>query len=219
MTATKQRVPPLPKEDWTDDAREVFAFWGEPDAWEKGSSTTIMMAMANHPALAMAYNGFGKQLLLHSLLGPRPREILTLRVAWHLKSTYEWHYHVGYALTLGMTMEEIAATKAGPDWPHWNEADAAVLRATDELLQQNTIADTTWAALERHYDRKQIMEIIFCVGQYVMTSWAIAAMGVPLEPGVDAVGWDLKTASGKVPGMRYKPGETEDWAEKRGYED
>ena len=40
------RIPRLPREEWTDAAREVFSFWGEPHAWEEGSKTNIMMVMA-----------------------------------------------------------------------------------------------------------------------------------------------------------------------------
>ena len=48
---TGARIPPLPREEWTDDSREVFAFWGEPNSWEEGSKTEIIQAMANHPPL------------------------------------------------------------------------------------------------------------------------------------------------------------------------
>ncbi len=217
MSDTPQRIPSVPREEWTDAHREVFAFWGEPDSWENGSKTTIIMAMGNHPGLAQAYNIMGKQLLLDGLVSARAREIITLRVAWHLKSKYEWHYHVGYALNLDMTLDEITAIKDGPDAPNWTEIDSSVIRATDELMQTNEISDATWAALSRHYDRKQLMEIVFLVGQYNMTSWVVHAFGIPLESGVDAIGFDLKTASGKTPHAKNRPGESENWAEERGY--
>ena len=53
---TETRIPPLPRDQWTDEAREVFAFWGEPNAWEEGSKTSILPVMGHHPALGMAYN-------------------------------------------------------------------------------------------------------------------------------------------------------------------
>ena len=111
MDDTKPRILPLPREESTDAAREVFAFWGDPDAWENGSKTNVVMVMANHPALAMAYNAFGKHLLIKSTLPVRPRELVVLRVASCLKSEYEWHYHVGYAVNIGLSLEEIAAIK------------------------------------------------------------------------------------------------------------
>ena len=60
MTETTPRLLPLPEEEWTDAARDVFAFWGEPDAREKGSVSNLVMVQAHHPKLALAYNVFGK---------------------------------------------------------------------------------------------------------------------------------------------------------------
>jgi 4-carboxymuconolactone decarboxylase len=215
---TQWRVPKLPREEWTDASREVCAFWGEPNAWEEGSKTNIIMVMANHPDLGKVYNIWGKHFLINCSLPVREYEIIILRVAWHTKSEYEWHNHVGYALNLGMSLDEIAAIKTGPDAPNWDELDSNTIRAVDELMQTGDLTDATWAALSKHFDRKQMMDFIFTVGHYVMTSWAITAMRMPLEPYADQIGWDLKTASGKTPGKTYKPGETEDWADKRGYD-
>jgi 4-carboxymuconolactone decarboxylase len=211
MTGNRPRIPPLPREEWTDAAREVFAFWGEPGAWENGSKTNLVMVLSNHPALAMAYNAFGRHLLLESALPVRPRELIVLRVSWNLKCEYEWHYHVGYALSAGLTMDEIAAVGVGPDAPTWNEDDRAVLLAADELWKSSRVSDESWAALSARFDRHQVMDLVFTIGQYVMLSGAIAAFGVELEAGVDRIGWDLDTASGRPPGGRYRPREVDDW--------
>lgn len=207
------RIPPLPQEQWTDAAREVFAFWGEPDAWENGSRTNSQMVLANHPALAMAFNRFGKHVLIDNTAPAWARELVTLRIAWHMKSQYEWHYHVGYALNLGMTLEQVADVGVGPDAGSWSELDAAVLRCVDELWESSRVTDTTWSVLAQHYSTEQLMDLIFALGQYVMLGWALSAFGVQLEDGVDPIGFDLKTRSGRAPDARFKPGEVEDWAD------
>jgi 4-carboxymuconolactone decarboxylase len=207
------RIPPLPREEWTDAAREVFAFWGEPGAWENGSKTNMQMVMANHPPLAMAFNNFGRHILIDNAVPAWARELLTLRIAWHMRLQYEWHYHVGYALNLGMTLEQIAAVGIGPDAGSWSEPDAAVLRLVDELWQTSRVTDATWAALAAHYTRPQLMDLVFTLGQYVMLGWGIAAFGIQIEDGVDPIGFDLNTRSGKPPGARLKPGEAEGWAD------
>lgn len=217
MEEITQRILPLPREEWTDPAREVFSFWGEPNSWEEGSKTSIMMTMANHPDLGQAYNVWGKHILVTNTVPIRPREIIILRVGWNLKSEYEWHNHVGYALTAGMTLDEIAAVRTGPDAESWSEEDRAVLTSVDELMQDGRISNATWATLSKYYNKQQLMDIVFCVGHYVMTGWAMSTFGVPLEEGADVIGFDLKTKSGRTPGKTYKPGETDDWIESRGY--
>jgi 4-carboxymuconolactone decarboxylase len=212
---TSIRIPNLPREEWTEAARDVFGFWGEPGARENGSRTNLQMVLAQHPSLAMAYNGFGKHLLIESTLAVRPRELVVLRTSWHLKAPYEWHYHVGYALTAGLTMAEIAAIRDGPAAAEWNgkDADRAVLQAVDELYRDSRLSDATYAALTEHFDKHQVMDLVFTIGNYVMLSWAIAAFGVPLEDGVDQIGFDLKTRSGRSPSGRDRPGDSKDWSE------
>ena len=215
---TLWRVPKLPRAEWTDDAREVMAFWGEPNAWEEGSKTNVMMVMANHPELGKAYNTWGKHLLVTNTVPLRARELIILRVAWLIQSQYEWHNHVGYALNLGMSLEEIAAIKLGHDGWEWQGEDRAVLKGVDELVQTHDLSDETWAELGAFYDRRQMMDFLHTIGHYVMIGWAINAMRMPLEEHADLIGWDLKTASGKTPTPTLKPGESDDWAEKRGYD-
>jgi 4-carboxymuconolactone decarboxylase len=221
MTQLEQRIPPLPREEWTDASREVCAFWGEPNAWEEGSKTTIIMAMANHTDLAKAYNVWGKHLLMSNTLGTRVLEIIVLRVAAKVKSAYEWHNHVGYAMNAGLTLEDIAAirdwTPQAPADPRWSETEQAVLVAIDELIGQGTVTGPTWATLTKTFDKRQMMDLVFTIGHYVMTSWALSSFGVPIEGGADAIGFDLRTASGRIPGKTYKPGEVEEWVDTRGY--
>ena len=217
MTDTPQRIPSLPREEWTDAAREVFAFWGEPNSWEEGSKTNIIMAMANNVPLANAFNNWGKHLLLGNSVPMRQLELVILRVAWRVRSEYEWHNHVGYAINAGITLEEVAAVGKGEGADNWDELDGAVIGLVDELIDTGRVGDERWATLSKYYNRAQMMDLVFTVGHYVMTSWALSAFGVPIEGGADAIGFDLKTKSGTVPGATYKPQEVEDWTSTRGY--
>ena len=201
------RILPLPREEWTDEARDVFEFWGEPNAREEGSKTNVIMVMANHTELATAYNIFGKHLLLTSTLAVRPRELVVLRTAWLLKCGYEWHYHVGYGLKAGLTMEEIGAVRDGPDAAIWDgkDEDRAVLAAVDELYHHSKLSDAIWAQLSLTFDRHQMMDLLFTIGNYVMLGWAAASMGIGVEDGVDMIGFDLKTRSGKPAQASSRP--------------
>ena len=41
----------------------------------------------------------------------------------------------------------------------------------------------------------------------------LALFRITPQDGVDPIGFDLKTGSGRLPGVRFKPGEVEDWAD------
>jgi 4-carboxymuconolactone decarboxylase len=216
MTEIKPRILPLPRAEWTDNAREVFAFWGEPNAWEEGSKTNIISVMGTHPDLGKAYNVWGKHLLMSNTLPVRWLEILILRVSWLVKSAYEWHNHVGYGLNAGLTLEEIGAIRDYPEGGDWPAEERAILDAVGDLIDTGTLSDGTWERLS-FFDKRQKMDLIFSIGHYVMTGWALSAMGVQIEGGADQIGFDLKTKSGKIPHKSYKPGETENWIETRDY--
>ena len=217
MTKITPRIHQPPKSEWTDDTREVYAFWGEPNAWEEGSKTNIINVMGAHPALGKVFNIWGKHFLMDNTLGTRQLEIIILRVAAKVNSAYEWHNHVGYGMNAGLTLDDIAAIRDFPEGGHWTEEEVAILRAVDELMAQNNVSDETWGILTKTLDTKQMMDLVFTIGHYVMTSWALAAIGVPIEGGADAIGFDLKTQSGRIPGKTYKPGEVEEWIDTRGY--
>ncbi|PLK27829.1 carboxymuconolactone decarboxylase family protein [Novosphingobium sp. TH158] len=207
-----------PKETWTDATREVQSFWGEPNSWEEGSKTNIINVMANHPPLALAWSHYGKYFMTGHTLNNRQLEFVVLRVAVLVNSIYEWHNHVGYAMQAGITLEEIAQIRDFPEAANeFTEEERAILSTCDELIKTNNVSDATWATLQKTLSQEQMMDLVMLVGNYVMTSWAISAFGVPIEGGADAIGFDLKTKSGKTPGVTYRPGESEDWIEKRGY--
>jgi 4-carboxymuconolactone decarboxylase len=216
MTAAP-RIPLCPREEWTDEHREVYAFWGEPNSWEEGSKTNIIMTMGNHPSLGKVYNNWGKHFLMENSLTTRQLEIIILRVAWRVKSAYEWHNHVGYGMNAGLTLDDIAAIRDFPKGGNWNEEEAATMTAIDELIDTNVVSDATWATLTKTLNKQQMMDLVFTIGHYVMTSWALSSFGVAIEGGADTVGFDLKTLSGKTPGKTYKPLETENWIDTRGY--
>ena len=70
------------------------------------------------------------------------------------------------ALEGGIDRETIDRVAAGPDASGWSDAEAALLRAADELHTDATVSDDTWAALVKAYDEKQLIEIPTLVGQY-----------------------------------------------------
>jgi alkylhydroperoxidase family enzyme len=113
----------------------------------------------------------------------REREIVILRTGFLCKSGYEWTQHVAIGLRSGLTEAEIARIKKGADAPGWNAADAALLRASEELHKSQFITDATWIALGRHFTPKQCMDVVFTVGQYTQVSMMLNTFGVQLDEG------------------------------------
>ena len=117
-------------------------------------------------------------------VGARERELLILRIGWLCQAEYEWGQHVVFGKGAGLTDEEIARIKEGPDAKGWAPFDAALLRAADELHADAFISDATWAALSARYSTEQLMDVVFAVGQYNLVSMALNTFGVQLDKGV-----------------------------------
>jgi 4-carboxymuconolactone decarboxylase len=90
---------------------------------------------------------------------------------------------VPIARRAGLTDAEIARIKVGADAPGWSEADAALLRAADDLHREQFITEPVWAELARHFGERQRMDMVFTVGQYTQVSMLLNSFGVQLDDG------------------------------------
>jgi alkylhydroperoxidase family enzyme len=144
----------------------------------------IFATLAHHPKLLKRWLVFGNHVLFKSTIAARERELLILRTGWLCRAEYEWGQHVALGREAGLTNDEILAITRGPDDPTWSAFDAALLRAADELHADQCIGDATWGALSEHLDAKEMLDLIFTVGQYTLVSMALNSLGVQREPGV-----------------------------------
>ena len=172
------RIGPLPPSAWTEEQRKLIA----PQV-NDGSVPNLYATLIHFPKLYAPRLTFGRYLQRESLLPPQTRELLILRTAWLTRTDYEWGHHVGAARNAGLTDVQIARIADGPDAAGWTPAQAAVLRAADELRREAFIGNGTWSALQKHYDPKQLVEIVYTVGGYTMTALAINSLGIQLEDG------------------------------------
>ena len=171
----------MPENEWDDETRALIAAGA---GGVDGRVLNIFATLARHPKLMKRWLVFGAHVLAKSTLPTRDRELLILRTGWRCRSPYEWGQHVVIGKRVGLTDDEIDRVKEGPDALGWSEFDAMLLRAVDELRAQSFISDAVWAALAATYDTRQLLDLIFTVGQYNLVSMALNTLGVRLDEGV-----------------------------------
>jgi 4-carboxymuconolactone decarboxylase len=176
------RIPPLPREEWTDRARDVFGYWEGDEARTNGSRSNTMMVLANHPDLAIASLDFGKYFMSSSTLSGRLQRMVVLRVAHHTGSHYQWKHNGRIARQMGMTAGEVAALAAPLDMGPWDPVDYAMLAVVDQLLASGKIDDRAWAELISHVDVRQALDLIQATGYFTTVAWTLIAAGVEIEP-------------------------------------
>jgi alkylhydroperoxidase family enzyme len=191
---SEQRIPPRPFADWGRDFFEALSVMRPPgvpartpeevERLRRDRPVPGMVGIFSwHPALAGAFFAFNSHLF-SSTLSDRVRELVTVRVCWLRGGEYEWEQHVRMARRAGLSDAEIDAISVGPDAPAWGAADAALLRAVDEMVADRYIGDDSWKQLSEHLDRQQLMDLVFTVGAYDLLAMAFNTFGLPLDPGM-----------------------------------
>ncbi|MEZ0123588.1 MAG: carboxymuconolactone decarboxylase family protein [Candidatus Reddybacter sp.] len=184
MRLTTPRIPPVEPENWTEeqslalgmDIKNLQTSVGSPD-----KVFNVIKTLVRYPELFKAWLGFANHVMFNSSLAPRDREIVILRIGWLCQSGYEFGQHILIGRDAGLNDGEIKAIAEGDNAANWSDAERTLIKATDELHADAFIGDATYAELEEYFDEKQILDIIFAVGQYNMVSMVLNTTGVQLD--------------------------------------
>jgi len=183
MRLEKPRLRAIPPEQWSAEAKDALGpvSGGAPGGFP---ALNIFRTLANYPKLAKRWMVFANHVLGKNSLPAREREIVILRIGWLCSAEYEWAQHVVIGKREGLTDDEIKRIGVGPEAPGWSALDQALLRATDELWNDAFVTDATWAALAKHLNEQQLVDVVFTVGNYNLVSMALNSFGVQLDPGL-----------------------------------
>src|SRR5580658_6514699 len=179
MRLAAPRIAPLQDAELTEEQREAL----KPMTEGGRAPLNIFRTLARAPKALTRFQQWGAYVLSRrNSLPAREREIVILRVGFLCKSGYEFTQHTRIGLSEGLTAGEINRIKAGAD-AGWSAADAALIRAADDLVGDHFVSDRTWAELAAHVDEKQCMDVVFTAGQYTQVSMFLNTFGVQVEPG------------------------------------
>jgi alkylhydroperoxidase family enzyme len=176
----KPRLEVVSLETADAPTRDLFA-----NMAPQARTMNVFRTFAHHPDLMRAWLPFGAHVLRSSTLEPRLRELVVLRVGWICHSPYEWGQHVNIGRRCGVSDTDLERLTAGPEADGWSNPEAAALRATDELVNGHTLSDATWADLSTHFSTRQVLDLIFLVGQYQLVAGALNALRVARDDGLD----------------------------------
>ena len=191
------RIRPLLPSEWNPKILNKLASIGrvqlsvdegqenDADGNDRKRAPSMLKTVAHHPDLLVPLLDFATVVSHKGALSPRESELLALRVSWNCRSEFEWGHHEEYALDAGLSKEEIARIPIGASAPGWSVTERALLEAADELHTGQHVSDEVWSRLAANYSEKQLVEILFVVGEYTMLSMVVNSAGVELEPGYE----------------------------------
>jgi alkylhydroperoxidase family enzyme len=176
MTLPKPRIDPVVLAETTPEIRAML------DPSSSGRDVAaVYRTFARHPTLYPPRQILSEYIRTKSTLSPRVREMLILRIGWRCRSAYEWAAHAPAGRRAGLTDDQVKML-ARPGYDGWNAADAAIVRAADELFTDDTVSDATWKALDDQFDERQLLDVLITSGGYRMVSMVLNTFGVPAEP-------------------------------------
>jgi alkylhydroperoxidase family enzyme len=169
------RIAPLADAEQNDEQRELLTKGGP------ARQLNIFRTLVRYPELYRAFMRFGGHILGGSSLDARSREILILRAGHLSKCPYEIHQHNRIGKLAGLNDAELERIAVGPSAPEWTPRERTLLQAADELHAHQFISDATYAELAKDWNEKQLMDLVFTVGQYTMVSMFLSTFGVQIE--------------------------------------
>jgi len=182
------RIEPLAPRAFPKEMRQAMAALrpanpthAAPVGEDRPKALSVLGTLAHHPALAQAFFTFNGHILGASTLSERQRELLIMRVAANRRCGYEWAQHLFMARDAGLTDEEIGRIAYGPDAPFWDDAEAAMLRSVDELIDDGAISETTWQILSGAFNEQQLLDLIFTVGLYDILARLFASLDLTID--------------------------------------
>jgi alkylhydroperoxidase family enzyme len=175
------RLTPLTDAECTEEQRELLAPLG-PNA-----SLNLFRTMVRHPKLYRRWTAFAGRLLQRSALSDRERELVILRASWRCGAAYEWGHHVEIGRAIGLVDEDFGRL-VDDDVSGWPDHEAALVRATDQLVADHEIDDATWNALADGWSDEQLIELTLLAGAYAMLAGTLRTLRISPEAGLPALG-------------------------------
>lgn len=152
-----------------------------------GEPIALFAAFARRPERAHAIAAWGRYYFSRQVsLTLRARELIIDRTTALCAADYEWGVHIAaFAAKADLDDRQIASLAGGePSDPCWSDpADAAVLRAVDELHATHDLADATWQELIAAVGEEGALDLILVCGWYHAISFAVRALRLGQEPG------------------------------------
>ena len=169
-------MPRIPYPELSGLSQEVRDSIGE-----KPANVSLMMAVASAPV----FKGLGQLGSAHisgSGLPPRLRELAILRVGYMSGSAYEVFQHEALARYVGLSDAQIDAIRSGDARsPVLDAAERDVMAFVEDLVANVRASDATLAAVRKHLDDSQVVDLILVSGYYMTVCRLLETTGVEIE--------------------------------------
>ena len=151
------------------------------ERYSKLQPMNIMRMMMHAGPMLDAFLAFSVPLFSTTELSPVLRQLAILRVAYKANTAYTQHHHSRIARAVGVTEEQIAAVFTDP--PRLtSDIEKRLIAFTDEVILKAKPSDATFEALAAMLPVRQLQELVFVIGYYMMATRFLNTFEVDMDP-------------------------------------
>jgi 4-carboxymuconolactone decarboxylase len=176
----QDRMPPIPPEKLTDAQKKAVAEFA---AARKVDPSGPFIAMLRSPEVMNRARAMGDYLRYNSVLPPRLSEFAILITARRWTQNYEWDAHAALAAKGGLSAAIIAAIADGRRPDQMAEDEEALYRLCDELHQNRSVSDPTYAHAVKLFGEQGVIDIVGISGYYTMLAMVLNTARTPVPAG------------------------------------
>jgi 4-carboxymuconolactone decarboxylase len=178
MRSNELRIRPLGDEEFPDEHRTIALR----HVTKEQSENNLTRTFARAPEVLDAFLSWAINIMTRTTLPEREREIVTVRVAYLVKSNYELAQHILMSRDVGVTKDETERLERGVEGGGWSAADAALIRACDDLAADFRVSDAVWQSLLGSFSERQAMDVVMIAAQYFQLGMMLNSFGVQVDP-------------------------------------
>lgn len=152
-------------------------------AQRRGGVPGPFQVLLRSPQLGDLAEALGTYCMASSALPVRLRELALLVAARRFDAQHSWNAHAGKAVDCGIDGAALQRLANGeqPDFPDTD--DDLLYRLADEVLTHHFVGDETFAAGLERFGERGLVDLIGCLGNFVLLAMLANAFHVDLQPG------------------------------------
>ena len=175
------RVPYVNREEMDAEGQEIY------DRIRNDRNSQVVglqfRAMLNNPKAASFLTSMGAELRFRSNLPEDLKEFAIIVLAREWNSDIEWTAHAALAAKAGVAAEKIEAIRTGGSLSGLSDSEQLVVRFVHELLRKKTLSDETFAAAQKLFGTKGVVDLTLTCCYYTAINMAQVAFKPEMAPG------------------------------------
>ncbi len=151
----------------------------------RGQMVGPLRAVIHSPDLAGRWSRLGEFLRYSTCLPPQLNELAIIATGRRWNSQIEFHIHAQAARAAGLDPAIIEAIRLGQPPGFALAEEFEVYEFARHLHATGTVPDAEYAAVERRWGARGVVELTAVIGYYTMVSMTLNVHEIPLMEGVE----------------------------------